>query len=418
MTNYKIDLEKLKKEISNIGQQYENCLENTNSDVGISQFEMCFNASAIEEQKTSCIKSFFSPIPFDNTKFTYCFDFLNKPQIFNQLESDNWIVITRRIGCANSIENMLLFNKQFNILTTIVPNSKAFNIKFIGLTSDVGEFIAAKEDKKLFNLLKANIKRIREKSEKFDYARCYIIGRGMMGLELIPLNGYSSKANSELIKKSYPTINHKKINDFFNEEIAGKGKLVLFHGKPGTGKTSYIRYVLSTVYNGDVVFMNSDIFADLSSVSFATFALSNLQGKVLVIEDAESLLVSRGDKTNAGSVKDRTTSIADLLNFTDGLIGDALNVKVVASFNTEIKDIDPALLRKGRLFCKEEFGELNKEQTKELIDFLAVDTFKKYKDYKIENVILPKDKETYSLADIYGAVSDLEEKLKESTKVP
>ncbi|HRF20451.1 MAG TPA: AAA family ATPase, partial [Chitinophagaceae bacterium] len=75
------------------------------------------------------------------------------------------------------------------------------------------------------------------------------------------------------------------------------------------------------------------------------------KNSILVIEDAENIVVSRD--------KNSKSPVSALLNITDGLLSDCLNIQVICSFNTDISKIDGALLRKGRLIAKYEFRELS-----------------------------------------------------------
>jgi len=222
-------------------------------------------------------------------------------------------------------------------------------------------------------------------------ALCNMIGLNDRGnLELFELNKVTCDLDEETMKLSYPNSNNTKINTFL-QEWDTKGKLLLIHGKPGGGKTTFIRHLLTNIYDGSVVFMNADIFAQLSSVRFISFALENLQNCLLLIEDAEKLLVSREENH-----EDRSSSVADLLNYTDGLLGDALQMKILATFNTELDKIDAALLRKGRLFHREDFGPLTAEQAKVLYKHLTKED---------DHVELNK-KDSYSLAEIYGLLEE------------
>lgn len=219
-------------------------------------------------------------------------------------------------------------------------------------------------------------------------ATCHMIGINELGnLQLYQLNKVVCDLDQELIKKSYPNVNEEKISDFFKNP-SPNGKLLLFHGIPGSGKTTYIRHLLSNVFSGKVVFVNAEIFSKLTSASFIPFAIQNLQKSLLLIEDAEQLLVSRGQDHT-----DRNSSVADLLNYTDGLLGDALNLKVLATFNTSVQEIDSALLRKGRLNHREEFSHLDKKQAEDLFKHLTGE------DVNLED-------KAYSLADIYGLLPD------------
>ena len=60
-----------------------------------------------------------------------------------------------------------------------------------------------------------------------------------------------------------------------------------------------------------------------------------------------------------------------ILNLTDGLLGESLGIKIVATFNTDLRKIDKALLRKGRLIALYEFKKLQQERAKLLLDSLG-----------------------------------------------
>jgi hypothetical protein len=48
----------------------------------------------------------------------------------------------------------------------------------------------------------------------------------------------------------------------------------------------------------------------------------------------------------------------------DGLLGDALKLKFICTFNADLKDIDTAISRKGRLIAEYEFKELTENKVK------------------------------------------------------
>ena len=75
----------------------------------------------------------------------------------------------------------------------------------------------------------------------------------------------------------------------------------------------------------------------------------------------------------------------------DGLLSDILNIKIIVTFNTNLNNIDTALLRKGRLKYQYTFGSLCVEKTKALLKELYGD------DYDTDNVTKPM-----ILADIYN----------------
>lgn len=151
---------------------------------------------------------------------------------------------------------------------------------------------------------------------------------------------------------------HQNLMNRFNTSNKG---LVLFHGLPGTGKTYYIRHLLKELSESSkvVTYIPPNMVDHLTDPGFMTFIndtfqrLSN-QGKhcVLLIEDAEPLLAKRQEGV-------RIQGVTNLLNMTDGLLNDLLNVQIICTFNVDLKKLDSALLRPGRLLARKEFKPLS-----------------------------------------------------------
>lgn len=140
--------------------------------------------------------------------------------------------------------------------------------------------------------------------------------------------------------------------------------LVLLHGKPGTGKTSYIRYLISSLKK-QVIFLPPNMASAITNPDLIAVLIQN-PNSILVIEDAENIVVDRENDGNS--------TVSALLNVSDGLLADCLNVQIICSFNTDISKIDSALLRKGRLIAKYEFKELDIEKAQQLSKKLGFET--------------------------------------------
>jgi len=173
-----------------------------------------------------------------------------------------------------------------------------------------------------------------------------------------------------------------------------KSNLVILSGEPGTGKTTYIRYLTSKIKK-NIIFIAPDMVDHITDPSFIPFLIKN-NDTVLIIEDGEPALQSRDGNG-------RTGAVSNILNLTDGLLSDCLNISILVTFNMEGKDIDKALLRKGRLLKNYKFDLLSIEKSKALLK-------------KLGNTNATVDK-PMTLADIYYYESDNNSKTYERKRV-
>lgn len=164
--------------------------------------------------------------------------------------------------------------------------------------------------------------------------------------------------------------------DFHNSLLSRLGEeskgLVLLHGEPGTGKTQYIRVLLEKLgaLGKSVLYAPPNFSSQLTDPGMIEFIsnwiIDEKRDCILLIEDAEPLLEIRQGADG------RTTGISNLLNITDGLLNDILGLMVIATFNTEISRIDPALLRPQRLIARKEFCKISELHGLELSQALQV----------------------------------------------
>jgi energy-coupling factor transporter ATP-binding protein EcfA2 len=141
--------------------------------------------------------------------------------------------------------------------------------------------------------------------------------------------------------------------------------IVLFHGDPGTGKTSYIKYLTKLIKEKEILFIPPSMAEILSEPTIIPFLMDH-RNSILVIEDAERVISDReGNGSQAG--------VSNILNLTDGILGDCLNIQVIATFNMKKEKIDPALLRKGRLISEHKFDKLTVDETNILLKKLNKD---------------------------------------------
>jgi hypothetical protein len=180
----------------------------------------------------------------------------------------------------------------------------------------------------------------------------------------------------------------KTIKDRLYEKPNG---LFMFHGPPGTGKTTYIKY-LASVIDRDFIYIPTTMIEYFTSDPNCLHTLIQKPNAVIILEDAEKAILKRqGDGMDSSAV-------SSLLNLSDGILSDILKTSVIVTYNCPKQDVDDALKRKGRLQAEYEFTTLPIEDAKKLAKHLKYP--KKFIDEKIN--------ESMSISDIYNLEKEVE----------
>ena len=137
----------------------------------------------------------------------------------------------------------------------------------------------------------------------------------------------------------------------------------MLRGDPGVGKSSFLRHLIARLVKTHRAFLvPTSHFGMLSGPEMPGFwAAQNYRSKLqnlLILEDAEALL-GRRDGTNDAQV-------SNLLNLSDGLIGDAMRVQIVCTVNASLDKLDPAITRRGRLTGYRQFRRLTRCEAQRL----------------------------------------------------
>jgi hypothetical protein len=141
------------------------------------------------------------------------------------------------------------------------------------------------------------------------------------------------------------------------------GRLLLLHGPTGTGKTTALRALahawrewcqVDTVLDPEALFADSTY---LTSVVLGDRQPGDRRWRLLVLEDCDEL-VGADAKQGSGQALSR------LLNLTDGLLGQGLDILVCLTTNENVARLHPAVVRPGRCLAEIEVGPLPQDQAR------------------------------------------------------
>lgn len=148
------------------------------------------------------------------------------------------------------------------------------------------------------------------------------------------------------------------------------GRLVLFHGPPGTGKTTALRALarewapwcqVDTVLDPEAFFADPSYLMEVIIGSEMDLVLDadldpdaprRGHWRLMVLEDCDELI--RGEAKEASG-----QSLARLLNLTDGLLGQGREIMVAITTNERLDRLHPAVVRPGRCLAQIEVGALS-----------------------------------------------------------
>lgn len=217
------------------------------------------------------------------------------------------------------------------------------------------------QDKSIFDVIKKEASKLIEENPPSN--QVFALVTTQRGLSLTALGEFKQK----LITHNYAddavtSYNHIKSCLGSKDPC---GRLVLLQGAPGTGKSYMIRSLVSEVDSTFVV-VGSNMISDLSGPTILPVLMGAVEmGKPItfILEDADVALTHR--------TKGGMTHLSGLLNLGDGLLGEMLDIRIIATTNAGKLDLDAAITRPGRMCQHISFENLSVSDATALYTKLA-----------------------------------------------
>jgi hypothetical protein len=168
------------------------------------------------------------------------------------------------------------------------------------------------------------------------------------------------------VRRNYAPVTAARLDRLMSLSAPAGGRLLVWHGVPGTGKTHALRalagawrnwcalhYVLDpeTLLGGDPSYLLDLLTWDDDA--------SGERWRLVVLEDAGQLVRDEAHGSAA---------LASLLNLTDGLLGQGTRTLVLITTNEPVEFLHPAARRPGRCLCEVGFEPLPTAEARRWLD--------------------------------------------------
>lgn len=178
------------------------------------------------------------------------------------------------------------------------------------------------------------------------------------------------------IARNYPPAVRRRLQRLFDLDGGpDRGRLILWHGEPGTGKTTALRALLRAWEPWCAGQYIADPERLFSETVYLTQVLTNptrdrpgptsrrgpeadAMWRLIIAEDSDEYL-------RASARRDAGAGLGRLLNVTDGLLGQGFNALILLTTNEEVHRLHPALIRPGRCLARVEFAGFQPAEARE-----------------------------------------------------
>lgn len=290
------------------------------------------------------------------------------------------------------------YTSERNVMTEIIPDGDDYLINdkiLVKISDDI--YIAyvqidRNSDKSIVNELcfiyrsDKDAKKIQEITDKLDSClidfceeqsnRINTLSIGPNGLEIDP--AHLMETDSDNIEMFYNNKTFKGVKKLLKSIKKSKKGLSVLYGDRGTGKTSIINYISTSIDRMIIFIPNNMIDLTINNPEFKRF-LRRYPSPIIIIDDCEMMFNESYTKSN--------TLVNNLIQLVDGFLSDSIEAHIITIFNVDNQDsIDHSLLDCNNLVGVVEFSELNKEESTDLSKYLNIS--KKYKsDMRLIDIV-------------------------------
>ena len=227
-----------------------------------------------------------------NESYLFYFYFLAIPNWKEYLEIDceracQWFVETYREQINDNLYSEFGYcNNKSKTYSERYYTLKSSVLVYLDLINGVARILFTKSEVTICKEIEKGLRNFRLKQQKVK-PRIHLLISKSGGLGTVFLEISKPKLQiCDNYNDDFLTIHTHIQNQLSKKDEKG---IVLLHGKPGTGKTSYIRYLISSLKK-NVIFLPPNMASAITNPNLISVLIDN-PNSIFVIEDAENIVV-------------------------------------------------------------------------------------------------------------------------------